>query len=777
MSAILPSLACLWPRVTLAALALSTSILAQSKPQKPDTSSRQDPPAIGDRRGPSRERMWRAPTETDWEKPVTIEWQRSLDDARAISEETGKPMLICVNMDGEIASEHYAGIRYRQPEVGELFRDYVCVIASTYRHNPKDHDHEGRRIPCPRFGGVTCGEHIALEPLVYAKYLDGVRVAPRHVMVEPDGKETFDVYYAFDTASVFDQIRDGVAERPKPEPVVRGDRTVIERVGSRHTQDRRAVEKAFTEGDRATRRQILEAAIANADKDPLGVIRLALRGFDEEEAALARTALAKTRSPDAAELIAEALASNNMAQAQRTELIDALARIGTQSARAKTLVIAQRGGVQSRTIDVEAWLAAGAGGAYGDRGGPGRAMARADAAVAELQQSSNPTARLTARLDQALSTLETAVDDTALRELAGGAGRKADNLRRLLMSDATRALEDAEGLIAGGTPIETLGVDAWKLDATRALIAYFRDGDPARAYSIAETVVPNVPNDGGWPAIACLGLLAEHRRAQITAAIRARADWPPEWLGDMDSAYQVIARHPLGTDRHIVTHYDFLVWMRAWRPAAQLLDLGLDRFPASAVLHDRLRTRALRDGTAGLLATYTNLRQQHPENANIVWFAGYADIVAAESHRRQLQHEQSTAAYDRAVASLRHSRTLDPATISEPAVDHYIAICMAGKARVAFAQRDLERAAAEIIAAIAYRPDTADALDGLNINAVGTAKLIRSACVEAEFDILVERLDAALASLRPEQRALPAFERGVAPQNPTPTQPGRRRGH
>jgi peroxiredoxin (alkyl hydroperoxide reductase subunit C) len=39
----------------------------------------------------------------------------------AVSRETGKPILVCVNMDGEVASEHYAGIRYRQPEIAKLY--------------------------------------------------------------------------------------------------------------------------------------------------------------------------------------------------------------------------------------------------------------------------------------------------------------------------------------------------------------------------------------------------------------------------------------------------------------------------------------------------------------------------------------------------------------------------------------------------------------------------------------------------------------------------------
>ncbi|MFH0947040.1 MAG: hypothetical protein V2A76_17760, partial [Planctomycetota bacterium] len=152
----------------------------------------------------SREQMWPAPTKDDWQKPCLIKWQRSYEDAVAESLATGKPILVCVNMDGEIASEHYAGVRYRQPEIAALYEPYVTVIASVYRHTPRDYDEQGCRILCPRFGSVTCGEHIAIEPGLFRKFMDEKRVAPRHIGVQPGNEESFDVYYAFDTDSVFD---------------------------------------------------------------------------------------------------------------------------------------------------------------------------------------------------------------------------------------------------------------------------------------------------------------------------------------------------------------------------------------------------------------------------------------------------------------------------------------------------------------------------------------------------------------------------------------------
>jgi hypothetical protein len=121
-------------------------------------------PGHGPRRGRARRCGSRRPPRTGRSR-YSSHWERTWDDAVGrVSKETKKPILVCINMDGEIASEHYAGVRYRQPEVAALFEPYVCVIASVYRHNPRDYDAEGRRIECPRFHGVTCGEHIAMEP-------------------------------------------------------------------------------------------------------------------------------------------------------------------------------------------------------------------------------------------------------------------------------------------------------------------------------------------------------------------------------------------------------------------------------------------------------------------------------------------------------------------------------------------------------------------------------------------------------------------------------------
>src|SRR5882672_8314874 len=84
-----------------------------------------------------------------------ILWQRSLEDALAISKAEQRPLLIAINADGESASERIVRQRYHDTAFVASTRSFVCVAASFFRHTPRDYDEQGRRIPCPRFGEVT----------------------------------------------------------------------------------------------------------------------------------------------------------------------------------------------------------------------------------------------------------------------------------------------------------------------------------------------------------------------------------------------------------------------------------------------------------------------------------------------------------------------------------------------------------------------------------------------------------------------------------------------
>src|SRR5689334_4279131 len=518
----------------------------------PDATKQGSPAAMP--QGSTRESMWPAPTAEDWKKPCLITWQRTFDDALAVSKETGKPILICVNMDGEVASEHYAGIRYRRPETARLYDPYVCVVASVYRHNPRDYDDQGRRIPCPRFGGVTCGEHIWIEPTLFEKYFEGKRIAPRHIMIELDQKEVYDVYYAWDTQTIFTALKTGIENRPPPPDITRLDRPLEQRVLSRESGDRAAVEQAYLAGTPEQRRELLRIVVAHPQASSTDLLRLAIHGLDLELARLARRSLAQSTDPAAIDLILEALRVP-LDKAEREELVAALVRLGETSPRAKTLAaVFQALNQRSETLDSEGWSKA-----LETAGVRSKESELPQLEKQLTHQEYTAAARPddpTARLEFAESVLE-----HALR------ARTDKRFARLELEDASRSALEAE----------KLGASGWRVDAAIALAAA-NLGRTEEAYARAEKAVKNLPPDvQGWSAAEVLALFAEARQAAIQRALREKKDWPPQWLSDANTAWGVLERHPLAADRHYAAHLDFLLQLGAFGQAASVLDAGLAR--------------------------------------------------------------------------------------------------------------------------------------------------------------------------------------------------------
>ncbi|MSR47176.1 MAG: hypothetical protein EXS13_08935 [Planctomycetes bacterium] len=704
----------------------------------------------GNQQGPppglSREQTWPAPSAADWKKPCLLTFQRNWEDAVAVAQEQGKAILICVNMDGEIASEHYAGIRYRDPEAAKLYAPYVCVLATTYRHTPRDFDEAGERILCPRFGSVTCGEHIAIEPFLFEKFMEGQRVAPRHIAIELDGDgkggtELHDVFYAWDVKSVLDQIATTIAKRPPSKPVVRGDRPLVARVASRDQADRLAVESAFKQGDAAARKSLMEAALASPQSAPVDLLRLALLGFDRELAAKARAGLAQSVSPAAVPLIEEAL-RGPLDGAEKAALVAALERLGGDSPRARTLAVVHQGlTLRSSALDVAAWTKT-----------PDEAARTARAALRQ--------ARLT---DQ----------DAILR---GGDATAHLELAEALLDQSSRCDrdDDARLLIADATTIGakalSLGAHGYRASALQAITARLA-GDEARARTLAEQAItagaPDDPTEAG--ALDVLELFARQRELALGQALRERKPWPPQWLTDLNAAYGAMVRHPLASDRHVATHYDVLDWLGAGQPATRFLGEGLARFPDSDALHERLRARLVKErGASGLLEAYSLRVAAAPDSAAAHSYAGYGALVAAEFERRAGRAPAAVAAYQRAIEWYERAIALAPD--DRGAGDHFVALALAGEARVAFEAQDFAGAVAGLEASFQRSPDSAATQDGLNVSPVDSAKMVLGQLqLVAKGDHadatatgeLAKRLDTALAALDPKLLELPAYERGV----------------
>ena len=701
----------------------------------PDAIKQGSPPQMP--QGASRESMWPAPTAEDWKKPCLVHWQRTWDDAVAVSKESGKPILICVNMDGEVASEHYAGIRYRDPSITALYDPYVCVIASVYRHNPRDYDDQGRRILCPRFGTVTCGEHIWIEPTLFDKYFEGKRIAPRHIMVELDQKEVYDVYYAWDTQTIFTALKSGIANRPPPPDITRLDRPLEEKVTSRESGDRSAIEEAYLAGTPEQRRQLLKIVVAHPQANATDLLRLSIHGLDLELARLARAALAQSSDPAALDLILDALRVP-LDAAERDALVAALVRIGEVSPRARTLAAVFQGlGQHSSTLDTEGWT---------------KALETAGARAKETElpvletQLAHQEYAAAARPDDANSRLEFAetVLEHALR------AKNEPKFARLEFEDAQRFALEAE----------KLGAKGWRVDAAIALSSA-QLGQREQAYTRAAAALQALPADAqGWSAAEVLALFAEGRQEAIYQALREKKDWPPQWMSDANSAWSLLERHPLAQDRHYAAHHDFLRQLGAFAQANGVLDAGLARFPDSWVMHERLRGRILSEkGVEGLEPAYAELLATKPQWKNLEWYAGFASIVTAEYQRKASRMPEALSAYERALA--HYERCIAANAETRASSDHYATLALAGRARVFYEQHEDEQSLTELLASFVRKPEAAGSLDGLNLSPADTSRMLRARLVSLKRDDLVARLDAALAKIPPELLQLPAYERDV----------------
>ncbi|MFH1999491.1 MAG: hypothetical protein ABIK28_07420, partial [Planctomycetota bacterium] len=528
-------------------------------------------------------------------------------------------------------------------------------------------------------------------------------------------------------------------------------------VASRDIQDRIAVEKAYGEGDRALRRSLLEAAAQHPEAAQVDLLRLAVFGFDIELGQMARQALARSESPSAYNLISETLRVPMEAK-ERDSLISAMARLGESSPRARMLAVVHRGlAGQSDRVDVDAWL---------------RSFDEDDWTVSGSEEED-----LESRFvdqDRVLSS-EDPIRHLELAEAfltAAFDQPDADEkfVRSMFMDACQTALK-----------AEKLGSYGWRLDAVIGLAAN-AIGDKDEAYTRADAAVRNMPAGTRDPkAMAMLELFAEARRRDISKTVREQREWEAwskafegtgAWLTDVHAAYTVLSHHPYGTDAHVATHYDFLKILGATGQAYRILDAGLARFPDSWILHDRLRGRILREkGVSGLETAYEVLLREKNAHPDLKLFAGYASLVAAEFHRRMGHDPEALAAYNRGIAY--YETAIESSPDKRDTADHFIALAIAGRARIAFEQQDYATAVSEIESAFRRKPDAAATLDGLGISPVDTAKMLRARLAEANQDELAARVDAALESLDPVMLELPAYEReGPSP----PSREGGARG-
>jgi hypothetical protein len=324
----------------------------------------------------------------------------------------------------------------------------------------------------------------------------------------------------------------------------------------------------------------------------------------------------------------------------------------------------------------------------------------------------------------------------------------------LLALDARRAALEAE----------KAGAKGWRLDAALAAAADKlgeRETALDRAVAAVEGGMLTIPAGEAGPTedvkVRVLAMFALSRQLAIRKAYRERTQWPPEWMADVNAAYATLAEHPLVTDENLVSYHDFLRWLGASPRANAVLDGALARFPDSPLLHDRLRSRILWDkGPAGLISGYDELLAKPAASRQLTWYAGY---VSAENFRRRNQFENALAAYDTGIA--HYTRSANDLPEGRDLCQHFIALALAGKARMALERGELEQSTALLVACFERRPDSAATPDGLNLTPADTSRMLEAKLVEAKREDLLARLKDALSKLDPKLLELPGSEQGV----------------
>jgi hypothetical protein len=655
-----------------------------------------------------RERMWRAPTTEEWAQPVLIPFERNWQDARAVSAETGRPILICVNMDGEIASEHYAGVRYRQAEIARLYWPYVCLVASVYRHNPRDYDLVGNRILCPRFESVTCGEHIATEVLLYEKYFDGTRVAPRHIMLELDGTEVYDLFYAPDTSTVFGTIESGIRGREsQPQPHVHlsladrvaafaaelkeewfgddGEKTrksLDMLVVSKGNAERSLLEETFQDGNADVRQEILEAVLRNADADQPDLLRLAISGNIINHRRQALDALGQSTSAESVAVVTEAL-RGNLGSVEKENLLGALDRLGSQLEEARRVAAVHRGmDAKAKVIDPDGL---------------------AESLLAREYPAKKDAEALLTLADASL--IQAVYGNQAPGPLANF--RLQGQRRRLHLEDVIRFAEEAE----------ELGATDWRTSALLGLAFYYQEKETASVAKLLEGVEMLPASATDWKSIASLSLVSKSLQEKLKKDQREGVDWNAIQLAQIRAVGERMLRHPMVWEEWAVDQYDFLISIGAFGPYSfKFLTQALESLPKSWDLHARLRSHLLyREGRNGLAAYYQRWMDSKKTFSELTWFAGFAQIKIAEQCRRDSQTDAAFEAYAQAESLYRLSIEKN-STVRESSATYMAMIC-SGRARLWMESQQWEKATNALLQSFQWDPQAASLLDGMNLSA------------------------------------------------------------
>jgi hypothetical protein len=677
-----------------------------------------------------------------------ILWQRSLDDALAIAKAESRPLLVAVNMDGESASERIVRERYRDPAFVAATRRFVCVIASAFRHSARDHDDEGRRIPCPRLGEVTCGEHIALEPILFDRYLGGERIAPRHALILPDGTKTFDLFLLFDLHDLDKKLIESEklapeAKAPSAPPALSGSPANSSSwAGLARAKDHL--------GRLAFERALLDLPAGPAGEPGAKAALGAISTSGDSGSVDALRILFERRSPPSPELLekiagaAEALhVEVPMGAAIRERiagfgpqpgapglgddeaLLPILARLDGGSAASRSLLLAYAalgndsesalasGGLAAKLAAADAQKVAAAIRAFPQRPDVDDWWRRvrevptpapAPAKPPEEKKTAEALEKELSDLDQALDARRDDVDllaryGRATLELAQRRLESGGEGAQLLLQDADRFLDRAW---QGGKRDTTLLFD-------RAKTAYLdaRYPDEERVALAAESAARPTERIEAlrWVGDAAARLLYS----------RSGADAGVETSGILRgaSALAEVAASPTADETDWISLGSFLGALGMRREELAVDQLAAERFPASAAVRAAMNAALWAAGRVDLGVPKAEwLAARNPQSAEAAWHAGYARMLLGEDRRRAEDPDGAIVQYEKGSAWFKRCAELKPDYKSS--ADRQVALCALGRGFAHLLADRRGEAAKCLVEAISIQPAIASLRDGLD---------------------------------------------------------------
>ncbi len=657
-------------------------------------------------------------------KPPLVPWQRNLEDALAMVAQTGKPLLICVNMDGEPASERLAWSSYRDPEFVKRMDGFIPLLVSPDQRNPRDWDDHGRRIPDRRFGRVVNYEHITIEPIVRERYFGDQAVAPRHVGVSKDGTLLFDIYLV----RSFDPIVEALEKHGKPgrgKPPSPTKMAEAELLRSHDCACREELEKRFWEGDEATRKRIVQQAISRKRKvQHPEILRMGLLVSPAvRRAAVESIAQHMDRVPE--HLWDSAFRACGQDPVLIGKLESAMSRLAQTTKdediakRAANLALVCSGlRGKSSIIDVDGWRKALLAAQLADA----TSLVEKPIRVDELEQ-----------LDNALNELERRARKESTPELrlqTAATTLRYARVRMLQQKDPTFLLEDvrthARAAAASSNEViraRALGLLAW---------ASYLLGDTAKATTAARDALPLLLSSGqagSTLAAQVLDILATSTKNSMFELMNNKSSWVAS-TRQAHAAYQVLAAHPTCTEQQFLEYLDWLRVIKAYGFQPDVLERALARFPVSGKVHEYLRYQQLRDwGAESLERAYARMKPAVSAAAATQWYSGVASLRAAERHVQNRKNQAAIASYQRAIQNLAASADANK-TFADSA-NHYICQAQAGQARLLADAKRWDVAVQAIQKGLRTRALSAGVADGLGNTPIQNANHVYNALLDA----------------------------------------------